>query len=281
MYADMDFMIPLKVQDAQHVKLGDVIWTPGHCSIVTDIYRTNKGEIVQIYWSESGHPEHFTPTTTVYTPKQFNDRVQEKGGIIYRYKYLHENYKYTPSQFVAVEGEVITPYKYNTDICTFKGDMACFRSNDPIKINFQRGNYTKMEIYKNDILIDILDITAAEDINFSHTGYGLYKARLKNDSNYYSEYTYFEVIDVFVGYENHGENVKVLFSSPNSEAIYLEFCTISGLPLAIFPLSDTDKQNGYAIVKPELSGTNRKYLKVLFSAEYGRVQNVPIEYIKK
>ena len=275
MYADLDFMIPLAVQDAQHLKLGDIMWQPGHVSIVTDIYRTNRGEIQQIHLSEAAT---YTPITTIYTPEQFNNRVQKKGGVIYRYKYLHEN-KYMPSKFVAVADEVITPYKYNTDICTFKGDMACFESNDSININFERGNYTKMEIYKNGISIDILDITTVEDINFSHQGYGLYKARLKNDKGDYSDYTYFEVVDVFVGYEKNGENVKVLFSSPNSEAIYVEFCTITGGPEVYFPLSDTDRQNGYVIVKPELTRYPQRYIKVHFSAEYGRVRNVPIQYL--
>ena len=64
---------------------------------------------------------------------------------------------------------------------------------EKIIINYTKSAYTSMEVYKDDELIDTLEITASShsvDLSDKGYGYGSFKARLVNDSylDYYQEW---------------------------------------------------------------------------------------------
>lgn len=277
-----DIFDKIEDQSVNGIKIMDVIWEPGHANIITNIVRNSSNEIVGIIWSESVSP--FVKSTDM-TKEQFTNRLTQKGGIIYRYKKWGEHAEYIPSEFVSVMGES-TSYQYNDDICTFAGDYACFREGDLIVINYEKKDFSAMEIMKNDEIIATLDLPSdnsnhsinLQDLNL---GYGLYKARLAG-GNGYSDYTYFEILQADVSYEIEGENQRIYFNSANGTPLYLNLTNRAGNTLIKYAFSPADVANKYAIInakellnafRGKSSYGSNVYLKVFFQGKYGRVTN--------
>lgn len=270
-------------QSINGVQIMDIILESGHVSIITNINRTSSGEIVSLTWSESDIP--YMKSTVMY-PLEFKSRLEKKKGTIYRFKDWANSQAYKASEFVATYGESVSDYKYNDDICTFAGDEACFREGDLIVINYEKGNYSAMELMKNDEIIATIDLPAdasnhtinLQDMNLS---YGQYKARLAG-GNGYSDYTYFEIIQTNVSFDNYGDNQKISFQSENGKPIYIQLCSRAGVSYGKYLLSENDLMNGYVIVdaksllelyRNRTSFGNEVYVKVFFQGQYGRVTN--------
>lgn len=277
-----DIFEKIEDQSVNGVKIMDVIWEPGHSNIITNIVRNSSNEIVSIIWSESDSP--YVKSTNM-SKESFTNRLTQKGGIIYRYKKWSEHAEYKPSKFVPVMGESAS-YQYNDDICTFAGDYACFREGDLIVINYEKRNFSAMEIMKNDEIIATINLPA-NDSNHSinlqnlNLGYGQYKARLAG-GNGYSDYTYFEIIQANVSYKIEGNNQIIMFSSTNGTPLYLNLTNRAGNSFIKYSFTPTDIANKYATInaKELLNAFRGKssfgsdvYLKVFFQGKYGRVTN--------
>ena len=270
-------------QSAYGVQLMDIIWQSGHGNVVMDIYRDSRGNPTKIFWAEqlTGGP-----VVHIYTPEQFNAELARRNAIIYRRTELFKGIDYTPAnQFVATEGETLEGYTYNDDICTYAGDYACFFDGDPVHINYEKGSYTSMQLYKGDTLLQT--ITLPGSYNTTHsvevtnylTGYGKYKARLTDGTNN-SDYTYFEVVDCNVAATVSNGNLTVTFSSHNGAPLYVQVTDRAGTSKGIRELTEQEIQAGsvtYDAVSLAtaqsytLSGT--AYVKVFFVADYGTVRN--------
>lgn len=292
-------------QSASGVQVGDIIWETGHGNLITDIIRDSRGIPTQIYWSESAAMDgNKLIRTNIYTAAEFNQRLamghpteqQSVGGIIYRIPEAYKNLSYTPSPFVAVEGEP-TPseWEYNDDICTFAGDYACFFEGDIIFLNYTKGNYTSLEIYKNDTLLSTKSLSADADVHkidltSDNLTYGKYKARLTDGSNH-SDYTYWEIVDCNVTYANVSGDLKhITFDSHNGHPLYIAFVYQSGACRGMYKLTDADIKNGYVEICPRellndqyMRGSSSPalylenvYVKVFFKGDYGTVRNEPI-----
>lgn len=280
---ELGIMNRIENQSANGLQLMDIVWESGHVAIITNITHNDDGTINKITWSESVRP---CARTVEMSPTQFNNRIISKKDIIYRYNNLSQNTKYEPSEFVAAFNEKITSYHYNDDICTFAGDFACFREGDIIIIDYEKGNYNVMELYKDDELIETMSLPADSevhevDLTDKNLKYGSYKARLCSNRST-SDYTYFEVIQADVQYEDYSDYQKVTFNSKNGTPIYIQLCNRSGGSYGKYILTDEDKNNGYALFnaydllhyarQKKTFGTTI-YLKVFFQGEYGRVTN--------
>lgn len=271
-------------QSAQGLHIGDVWWEQGHNRLITNLWRSNRGLITKIEMSESVH--NF-PKVSTYDPDAFDELMDTKHAIIYRYNDLYKNINYEASPFVAVEDEIITtPYDYNNDICTFAGDYASFREGQIIYLNYNLasvGSWTSIELTKGNTVIGTypIDITSHRyDLTSLNLTHGLYKARMKDGSGNYSDYTYFEIIDTSVTYTaESGNNKRITFASTQGEAIYLDVCDLGGRPKAKYQFTSDELEDGYAVVNiSELVEeqydnivTGETYIKVSFQGEYGRV----------
>lgn len=270
-------------QSVNGIEFMDVILESGHVSIITNINRSQNGEIINLTWSESDNP---FVKSKVMDPLEFKNRLDKRKGTIYRFKDWANSQAYKASEFVATYGESISDYKYNDDICTFAGDYACFREGDLLVINYEKGNYTTMELMKNDEIIAKIDLptdASSHSINLKdmNLSYGMYKARLAG-RNGYSDYTHFEIIQTNVSFDDYGDNQRISFHSENGKPIYIQFCSRIGVSYGKYLLSENDLDNGYAIVDAksllELY-RNRTffgddvYVKVFFQGQYGRVTN--------
>lgn len=213
---------------------------------------------------------------------------------IYRAKVRVDSATFNPSDWVEVHGVfewAAYPYVYNDDIITFVGDRAAFRTNDLIYINYQKGSYTKMQIFKDGLLIQTLNLSSENSVyqvNVSSycSAAGMYKARLTNDTNY-SRYTYFEVIDTTfsVTYQNGVADIR--FSSSNGKPLEFQITEQSGYPIARDAFTEKELSAGNILVNPMAllyvlrhvywgrydEYYPKMYARVVYSGEYGNVVN--------
>lgn len=250
-------------QSANGVELGDILATQGHVRVITRIwrdsrYRTQKVQISEIIGKGA---RNYTLTAT-----QFNKMLVDEDYRIYRFNELYKNINYEQSPFVTLPDEVPLDYKYNDDICTFAGDYATFAENDLLHINYNKGSYTSMEIYKNDTLIDNIPIDNGHDIDLTNKGYtyGKYKARLTNGTDN-SEYTHWEILDLSISL--NGEELTYTTNSGNP--VFWSWAEYRGWHKQKHSLIGESKTKTINVgSKPNDS---YKFLKVYVDGDYGRI----------
>jgi hypothetical protein len=181
------------------------------------------------------------------------------------------------------------PYVYNNDIVTFAGDRAAFKPSDLIYINYTKGSYTKMQIFKDGSLIQtiVLDVdSSVYQVNVSSycATAGKYKARLINDdASVYSRYTYYEVVDTTHSFSYQNDVISASFSSSNGTPIYIGVSDISGLDYLHYEITSEDIKNGGIKINPLVSAAaqilrrwytpyvTELFVRIVFKGEYGNV----------
>ena len=262
-------------QSANGLRLGDIIWQSGHARIVKEVWRKN-GITTKVLLAEAVQP--LAKDDEVMTATEFNTLLASINGIIYRYKDMYKNIRYTPSLYVAVGDETPESVTYNNDICTFAGDMATFAEGDLIYIHCLNLAYPQMEIYKDDTLVETITLASdsraaltsdslayAVNLSNDNLAYGKYKCRLKNGSTY-SDYTYFEVLDVNLSVSGNTAS----YSSANAVAVYMYYQqyhnTAGSGPNGNKPL---DGQASGTIDIADAPVSTHPALKVIFRGDYG------------
>lgn len=276
---DEEFIV-VKDNSATGVRLMDVLWVPGHVQIVTDIYRDSRGNPTRIFITESAQDY---VRTLERTPEFITNYLQ--SGRILRYRRLYENLEYEPSEFVAVEGETLETYTYNDDICTYLGDCVSIADWEDMFVNYTKGSYTSMELYKGNTLLQT--ITLPNEYNATHSidvtsylnGGGEYKARLTDGTNH-SDYTYFEVVDTSVtaSLASNGE-LTVNFASTQGEPVCIRIKEEWGHILSTYILSAQEKVAGTCKYNPEKlrvkqgrsTASSTQYVRVFFQGKYNQV----------
>lgn len=231
-------------------------------------------------------------SNTAYTASPLTIRSYKDD--LYRCKNNHTSDEtFDESEWIKIKGAIewcSYPYVYNDDICTFAGDRAAFHSNDLIYINYNKGAYTQMQLYKDGDLYKTYNLPSdGFQINVSEdcANAGMYKARLTDGTNY-SKYTYFEVIDAQVSATYTNGVAEIVFSSTNGTPLAAQIVEHSGGSLCHKELNDTDITDGriqfnplarlYAERFANWNGFNHKtdldlYARVIFEGEYGNVVN--------
>lgn len=273
----------VEVEDnsATGVRLMDVYWKPGHCRVITDIVRDASGNPTSITLSESVMDY---VTSINRNASGFNDLISAENAKLYRYVNLYKNLDYEPSPFVAVDGETPQTYTYNDDICTYLGDYVSIADWEKMFINYAKGSYTQMQLYKGDTLIQT--ITLPSSYNATHsievteylTGAGEYKARLTDGTNY-SDYCYFEVVNTNVTASLDGNNLTVNFSSSNASPLCVKLKLYWGGVKATYVFNNEERQNGTCtfdanalrIAQGRSAWTSTVYARVFFQGKYNQV----------
>ena len=280
-----DYMELVSDQSAEGVRIADVLWKKGHVMLVTAVEHKPNGLIGKIEYCESVNPG--ARRVEVENGKTFNKLLKDRKLKIYRYKELYKNTSYIPlNEFVAVDGEKKIPFVYNDDICTSKGDKACYITGEKVVLNVF-GKSKQVEIYKDSTLLMVKDVDKNQNAVLDGLPYGDYKARAVNGKKK-SDFTYWKIIDVNVKID--GDKNRIYFSSANATPVYYEFSSISGgRPTnknRIYAAELTKKQikNGFVTVKPpkkpEKKGTGNTYVKVHFGCDYGMVINKPVNWFE-
>lgn len=274
-----DFYELVEEPSSLTVRLADVILSSNHAQLITGIKRDPQtGKAVEIEICEAVHSGCRKATLS---GKKLDQKISQ-GRKLYRYKYL-DDVTYEPlTDFVALDGEELTPFKYNDDICTSRGDKACYIVGDTVVVN-TFGSYRTLEIYKDSVLYKEQRIKKDEDVVLTDLPYGDYRARLVQ-GNRKSDYTYWKVIDVHVDVDEN--NKTVTFHSANARPVYLDFASESGgrPPKGVFEFTEEDiaaeskDVSSYNIPKKNLK--EGIYVRVHFECDYGRVMNRPIKWGK-
>lgn len=276
-----------KVYDnsAQGVQLMDVIWKDTHVRLITDIYRDDRGRVVEIHVVENGHPTteaiYSDARPGYYTLAQFDAYLADNDAQLYRYRDLYKNTHYEQSPFVAVEDETPQSYTYNDDICTYMGDYPCVADWEKMYLNYNKGSYTQIQVFtESGTLKDTINLTANSDtVQLSSYGAGKFKARL-HSSSADSDYTHWEVIDTNAEVTNG--KTRIEFSSTNGKPTYVRLAKYddlnNGKDRGVLFLTDEDRENGYAaldylqIIQDQgFAGDDNHdlYAKVYFQGDYG------------
>ena len=282
---------PVTYNSVDDLRPLDLIWNDGHISVISDIYKDEFGVVKYIVWAEMSTPYIYR---TPYTPEQFNERMIAKSAAIKRWdgwENLQEPESSEYSQYLL--GQTMKMPEWSGDIMCFAGDYAAFVEGDTIYLNARRNStYTGVELYKDDVLLQTIDITGlsadtivtpnnedwvAVNLTSLNLTYGKYKARLTDGTNT-TDYTYFEIVDV-------------TFSATyvSSSSISVTVGSNSGVPVAIGKV----KENGFpsspsgqfhAITAEEVSAgtftlgwsynSTYKYLVLLVRADYGTVHKM-------
>ena len=280
-----DYMELVNDQSATGVRIADVLWKKGHVMLVTAVEYKPNGRIGKIEYCESVNPG--ARRVVVENGKAFNKLLKDRKLKIYRYKELYKNTDYKPlNEFVAVDGEQKVPFVYNDDICTSKGDKACYITGEKVVLNVF-GKSKQVEIYKDSTLLMVKDVNKDQNVVLDGLPYGDYKARAVNGKKK-SDFTYWKVIDVNVKVDR--KNNRIYFSSANAKPVYYEFSSIrGGRPTnknRIYAAEFTKKQikNGFVTVKPPKRPEKKRkgitYVKVHFGCDYGMVINKPVNWFE-
>ena len=165
-YSGLSFLQEIQKEESEEwsdvVNVFDYIWNSGHCSIITDIYRDEFGDIKYIAWGEQTQPRG---DVTLYTKEDFNNRFISNSCKIYRYRDTSVWNNLPDAEFGLgryVQTDMFSyPEKLNidNDILTFAGDYAAFsigdytdtENNNKAYLVLHRGaGYDRLELYSAD-----------------------------------------------------------------------------------------------------------------------------------
>jgi hypothetical protein len=201
-----------------------------------------------------------------FTPSKFLLEYPLEDYTLCRYGRIGES-KYETAPFILVSDKVPKTFNYNEDIIPRKGDKANWLEGTDVEIDvFNVKDYTAVEIYRGDRLIDIKDISSL--VVVSDLDAGLYRARLVGEEKC-SEFCYWTVVDA-TSHATPGDNeteVKVEFSASNAKPLFIiwQDSEKSGTKHIQF-LSSDEIRAGFAIGQYR-SGNYR--VRVAFETEYG------------
>ena len=281
-FSQSDDMILIDDQSVKGIQLADVMCTTGHVFIITGIKRNAKtGSVVSVEYCEAVQEGC---RRVIKSTKEFNQKLSGGKWKIFRYKDLEKN-TYTPlTEFVAVDGEQSTPFKYNDALCPNKGDKSCYITGDSVVLNIFGDGFDKLAIYKDSKKYNTI-INGDSDIVLKGLPYGDYTAKLEKKGEK-TDFVSWKVVDVRVN--ANSEKNTITFHSDNATPIYMEFCTITGSrpAWAWYVLTDEDISNGFVNIsdlplsEELMNQESAMYAKVHFECEYGRVINKPILWKK-
>ena len=275
---------------ANNVRPLDFIWQDGHIQMITDIFKDEFDNVKYIVWAEMSTPY---PFRTIYTPEQFEARLASISGTVHRWNGwggIAEPEATEYSQYLL--GDTRREPKVNEDIMCFAGDYAAFAEGDTIYLNAKRNStYTGVELYKNDTLLQTIDITelsadtivspndddwVAVNLTTLNLTYGKYKARLTDGTNT-TDYTYFEVIDITLSAVKSGSNIVLTIGSTEGVPVGLEKVKANGFPNGSSGYHEITSEEVTAGTITLGSGwaynSTYKYIMMLVKGEYGTVCN--------
>jgi hypothetical protein len=225
---------------SDNVQPCDALKHVGHIALVLDVIK--QGDAVKyIVVAESTTP--FT-RITVYPKSDFDAYYMSNLGTVespdyysvYRRNQIDVNTYFQP--FDTDNGEYVEhqgydyPYIGSAKECMlYVGDRASLSTADPVFVNVNRGTdkYTKVNIYKNDTLLQSVDITSLSawendpdgedwvkvDLTSVVDGYGKYKAVASNvDGTVLSNETIWEMIDLSLSVSGNTANFSVSGGNP-------------------------------------------------------------------
>ncbi len=256
----------------QSLKLCDTIVGKGHVVMITDIVRDGEGRVLQCIVSEAIGQD---AKSRYHTDSDILSRFPEASYSYCRYAHLAE-VQHTPSEYVAVGDQQLQPVAYNTAIIPRRGDKAnWYYGTDVVLDVLEKGDYTAVEVYKNEGLFNTILLDATNALQQGHVitqkelPVGAYKARLTNGTDV-SEWCYWIVTDVaFTATPQPDGTVSIAFSASNAEPLFIQWTRINDNgAFHTTELTPQQVEEGIAVLTPPSSSFR---IRVAFRTEYGIV----------
>lgn len=266
-WASVPGMEVIENQSAYGLKLCDTIVGNGHVVMITDITRSKRGKIGHITISEAAGAK---VQSTNYTPEELEAKYPPETYKYCRYTKLYA-VKHEQNEYVAVEDETPQTVTYNTAIIPRKGDKANWLTSQDVVIDvLEIGSYTRVEIYKDDVLLETKPIASV--ITLSGLQAGSYKARLTDGTNV-SDWCYWISVDATSSATPLGSDgkVEVTFSATNAIPLWVQWAGSTGGTAHITELTDEEKLAGTAVCAHT---PNTYKVRVAFQTEYGIVHSI-------
>ena len=264
-------------QSVSGLRILDILWRKGHVALVTDIERDAAGAPVAISVTEASPPR---VKQTVYTPDQFQARVDRTQGILYRVPALYDGS--APAGPVpdrtAPEGPDV-----RSALCTYAGDRAVFRLGEPVVLNYsaETADYDALEIIRGGAVSSVpLRRSAAlngQDVTALCREPGLYRARLAGE-DMQSVCTSFEVVDAGFRLTRAGSRITLDFPAGDRAPACCQLCYAGGGSAGWYEFTEAEQAagrasfDGAALIReqhPELDPAKKTLVRLFFPGTYG------------
>lgn len=269
----LDFLTTPDYSTPDAIELCDILLSEGHMVMVYDIGRGRDGYIEKVTLFECGVTFVEDTKFIIYTFEEFKERWENVKWKIFRYNGLDDNIDFDDYDFVSIDNYDAAPFIYDKSLCTNRGDKVAYREGEDVVINIFDTIYSNIEIYKDGVLLKSFSIND-NCIVLSSLPYGDYKVRLASKERQYSDFIYFEVLDINVDVKFDGM-ITTYFHSLNAHPEYMDICTSSQSPQAYYPFSNDDIYAQEITVDTVVKDVPL-FCKVYFRGKYGRVSNIPI-----
>ena len=282
-YISSDFVVSDEmdeqdISNPDNLHIADVLWRSTHVAIITDVIRDHNDKVVSIEVSEaieSGCRKYTVPRSL------YERKIASSYEKVLRYNHLERNLGYISiPEFVPVFDEIGVPFSFNIDICVNKGDRSCYFVGDEVVVNILSPG-DSVEIFKDGTLLSTIKVDS-EDVRFTDLDYGLYQARIKKGDSY-SDFTTWKMIDCSI--ESSKNEMTVYFASSNSRPISIFFCDITGSRKYPFSevlgrdFTEEEVSLGFINIPPDKVRSDRKYFKITFETDFGRISTLPIKWL--
>lgn len=270
MYELLPFIERVSEQTPTSIKIGDILWKKGHVVLVEDIVYAGDGTIEKVFILESiGSYARIKD----YTFQDFVARWESSSWVLYRY--LDFGRVLLQEDIAFLSSTSIDNYSVDFDpqICTSRGDRACYREGDDILINILSSYDGTVSILKDGVVCFTRN-SDEKDFILSNLAPGQYSVELTDAIDKPS--TCFEIIETKVDVQRTDDGVIVKFGSLNGYPENVVLCTSTGGRTRIHILTASERDSGSVRLRTRVGCD---YLKVFFRGEYGRVSNAPIRLV--
>lgn len=275
MYGALPFIKRVVDQNFRSIRPGDIVWKEGHVLLVIDVDYDDNGMVTRIEILENNGYCAFIES---YTLNEFEKRWEGIEWVIYRNVELYKLADESGLQVIP-EDEFIDNLTFNPDLSLDRGDKVTYREGEDVRVNVLSDNYSILELYESGKLISRQSYTGTPDVVYSGLPYGHYEARL-SDKSKFSTPIYFEILQTKVDVQVKKDMVTINFHSDNAVPEYLVFCDEKGGIYFISDITQEDRFNGFKTIKVSAS-LDRRYVKVFYRGNYGRVSNYMIPLVSK
>lgn len=272
MIGTLPFIKKVAVQDLEHAAPGDIVSTPGHVYLITNIIKDSEDNIQSVHILESNGISY----TRTYTKQGFLARLYSSDYTIYRYMNL-KKLLLEPSPFPAIESNLYADMTNNA-LSPSRGDRVTYSTDDTaVIINVLESGYDKLRVIRVDDEIKAVEYpyNGTPDIALTDLAPGKYKAVLAKNDGTVSNPVWFEVLQTDVSYWKRGDCIYIGFNSVNAIPDYIVFCEKHGTHHFIADITKDDRRLGYKKIICK-ANPSALYLKVFFRGEYGRVSNAQV-----
>lgn len=266
MYASLPFIEKVGQQNPSGMKIGDILWKKGHVALVEDIKYKADSSIASVHILES--MGKYTKIKN-YTLSSFIKRWEDSSWVLYRYMDFGRVHLQEDCAYLSSEDPDNFSVQYDSEICTSRGDRACYREGEDVVLNHLRVGEGDVKIFRDNQEFKVCTFEEG-DVVLSDLPAGKYTASVNGTS------TLFEVIQTSVTAKRVNGGILVSFDERNGVPEVVSLCTNTGGHKRIHVITEKERTAGSLWLD---SDDNYIFVKVMFRGDYGRVSNDPI-YLK-